>query len=77
MIVRWLRWRATWKQILQLDPQHLHKIVEFKIQDKFQACLDLGKTAPGKYPSRRVAILRPAWIGTTAWRNGFASLEAR
>lgn len=35
----------TRKEFLQFDPQHLHQIVEFKIQNELQARLDLGNTA--------------------------------
>lgn len=51
VIVRRLLWRAIWEQFLQFDPQHLHKVAEFKIQDELQARLDFGNTAPGNIPA--------------------------
>ena len=49
--MRRLLWRAIWEQFLQLNPQHLHEVTEFKIQDELQACLDFGNAAPGNVPA--------------------------
>ncbi len=54
MIVRRLLWRAIWEQFLQLDPQHLHQVIEFKIQDELQARLDFGNAAAGNVPSGKL-----------------------
>ena len=52
VIVRQLFWRVIREQLLQLDPQHLDEVFEFKIQNELQARLDFGNAAPGNIPAR-------------------------
>ena len=58
VIVRQLFWRVIRKQLLQLDPQHLDEVFEFKIQNELQARLDFGNAAPGNVPARALQFCR-------------------
>ena len=44
--------KMIWEQFLQLDLQNLHKEIECKIQDEFEARLDFGNAASGNVPVR-------------------------
>lgn len=59
-----LLWCVIRKEFLQLNSQHLDQVIEFIVQNEFQARLDFGNAAPGNVPAgalqfRRQLRLRP------------------
>ena len=65
-IVRRLFGRVIGEQFLQIDPQHLHEVIEFKIHDELQARLDFGNTAPGNVPAGELQFRRQLGLGPLA-----------
>ena len=58
VIVCQLLRRVIREQLLQLDPQHLDEVFEFKIQNELQARFDFGNAAPGNVPARALQFCR-------------------